>query len=183
MKTCEWCGAELTRGQKQFCTTRCRGDASRGHPRQDMSPEAWARVHEACREARTGKVGAESHAWEGDAAGYFGIHQWINKHWSKTGRCDQCGRQGDKTHWANIDGKYDRNDRVSWSELCPSCHKLSHTRTEPDTDETQRRCPRCKEIKPARLFVRSKNKPGGRGNYCLSCSRERARERKARLAS
>jgi hypothetical protein len=180
MNLCERCGQP--RGHhKRFCSNDCR--LAPGQPRIGMSPEAWSRVQDACRQARTGKLGVASHAWEGEEAGYGGVHQWIGKHWPKTGTCQSCGREGDKTQWANMDGKYNREDRSSWAELCPSCHKIRDSRPNGDTDETPRTCSRCHEIKPARLFVRCKSKPGGRACYCLSCSREISRARKTRLAS
>lgn len=66
----------------------------------------------------------------GDRATYGAKHLWINKHYIKTGICEDCGgkplpftKNKIGTEWANVSGKYDREDRNDWRELCRSCHK------------------------------------------------------------
>jgi hypothetical protein len=51
---------------------------------------------------------------------YVDLHQWINRHFPRTGQCEKCGGTG-KTEYASIDHTYTRN-RADWLELCRSCH-------------------------------------------------------------
>jgi hypothetical protein len=69
-------------------------------------------------------------AWLGDKATYNSKHRWIQNRWKKTGQCQKCkkytkpfGKRKWGTEWHNIDGKYDRENRQSWIELCPLCHR------------------------------------------------------------
>lgn len=71
-----------------------------------------------------------SSVWKGDKANYNSKHRWIQKNWEKTGICENCGKQikpfGKRkfgTEWHNLDGKYNREDRNTWLELCKKCHK------------------------------------------------------------
>lgn len=78
----------------------------------------------------TGKIGElRTNIWLGDDASYNAKHRWIQKHWVKTGICTYCGKKprpfGNRrygTEWANLDGKYNRDDKTTWAELCKSCH-------------------------------------------------------------
>lgn len=77
-----------------------------------------------------GKVKEENYAWKGDNACYSSKHKWIQKHWTKTGTCEDCktvtkpfGRRKYGTEWANLDGNYNRDDRSTWRELCIKCHR------------------------------------------------------------
>lgn len=76
-------------------------------------------------------TGNKSKHWKGEEANYNSKHRWIQKRWTKTDICEDCGRKvlprsGTRlhhaTHWANISGKYLR-DRKDWKELCPKCHR------------------------------------------------------------
>jgi len=77
-----------------------------------------------------GKIRDENYAWLGDGAKYNSKHRWIQKHWTKTGICENCntatkpfGNRKYGTEWANLDGNYDRDDRSTWKELCVGCHR------------------------------------------------------------
>jgi chromosome segregation ATPase len=77
-----------------------------------------------------GKIRDENYAWLGDRAKYNSKHKWIQKHWTKTGICENCntatkpfGNRKYGTEWANLDGNYDRDDRSTWKELCVGCHR------------------------------------------------------------
>lgn len=80
---------------------------------------------------RAAKITAEKHVdWKGNDASYSSKHKWVRKHWKKTGACELCnsrpeprGRLRVGTQWANLDGEYNREDRSTWKELCPPCHK------------------------------------------------------------
>lgn len=75
--------------------------------------------------------GYNNKLFKGKGVGYFASHIWINNNWTKTGICQNCKKQGKPnnknyigTEWANIDGKYDRDSKDSWKELCHRCHML-----------------------------------------------------------
>jgi len=77
-----------------------------------------------------GRVGELSAPWLGEKANYNSKHKWIQKHWTKTGICENCGLSpklfGNRkygTEWHNKDRKYSRVDRGTWLELCSKCHK------------------------------------------------------------
>lgn len=68
--------------------------------------------------------------------GYTAIHKWLSAHFTKTGFCDNCGkntnidpkkkfRKRPRTQWANISGQYLR-DRNDYQELCLKCHTQMH---------------------------------------------------------
>lgn len=61
--------------------------------------------------------------WKGDNASYRTIHQWLQRHYIKTGICSICNKSK-KTDWANVSGNYNREDRNDWIELCRSCHRI-----------------------------------------------------------
>lgn len=77
-----------------------------------------------------GRIKEQNYAWLGDKATYNAKHRWIQKHWDKTGVCEKCGtkpkpfgNRGYGTEWANLTGKYLREDRSDWKELCVPCHR------------------------------------------------------------
>jgi hypothetical protein len=61
--------------------------------------------------------------WLGDRATYNAIHVWHLRHWKKSGCCEWCGAGVKVTDWANLSGKYLRDDPTDWAELCRSCHQ------------------------------------------------------------
>ena len=78
-----------------------------------------------------GKRGAERiNVWKGEEATYNGKHRWIQNNWEKTGECQNChvkprpfGNRKYGTEWANLDSKYNRDDKNTWMELCVKCHR------------------------------------------------------------
>lgn len=75
--------------------------------------------------------GYKNKVFKGKNAGYSASHLWINKYWKKSGYCHNCkkkaspyGKNSVGTDWANIDGKYNRDSKDGWKELCRSCHRL-----------------------------------------------------------
>lgn len=77
---------------------------------------------------RLGKFGEQNPGWLGEKAAANSKHKWIQRHWEKTGFCEECGdrpvsrgRNKFATHWSSNDHKY-RRIREEWQELCPSCH-------------------------------------------------------------
>jgi hypothetical protein len=92
-----------------------------------------------------GKIKELSAVWLGDKATYNTKHRWIQKHWIKTGVCQNCrispkpyGRRKWGTEWHNLDGKYDRENKNSWIELCSKCHKNMDTTREHDLNMLRR---------------------------------------------
>lgn len=76
-----------------------------------------------------GRTKELSSMWKGDKASYSSKHKWIQKHWIKTGVCENCGKSpqpfgGRKwgIQWHSLDGEYNREDRKTWLELCKTCH-------------------------------------------------------------
>src|SRR5262245_29698370 len=66
-------------------------------------------------------TGTEHGNWKGDEVGYFGLHAWVYRHKTKTGRCSECGdRPETRTDWANVSGEY-RRDLDDFVELCVPC--------------------------------------------------------------
>jgi hypothetical protein len=78
-----------------------------------------------------GKFKEESSGWLGESATYNSKHRWIQNNWKKTGVCETCGKSpkpyGNRrwgTEWHSLDGKYNREDRTTWLELCKPCHNI-----------------------------------------------------------
>jgi len=79
---------------------------------------------------QAGRVREQNYKWLGNEASYNAKHRWIQKHWQKAGVCEACGKRprpfGNRkygTEWANLDGRYDRDARDGWKELCVPCHR------------------------------------------------------------
>ena len=71
--------------------------------------------------------GPEHHSWRGDAAGYAGMHTWINEQHPKTGTCSKCGRapSGRGTEYAFLRHPEPATRNIEdYRELCTSCHRL-----------------------------------------------------------
>lgn len=62
--------------------------------------------------------------WKGDKVGYYGIHDWMTKHYGQPVGCEECGLNDPKRqyHWANLSGNYLR-DRNDFKRMCVSCHR------------------------------------------------------------
>lgn len=54
--------------------------------------------------------------------GYMAVHNWMRRHYPKTGFCEVCGEEK-LTYWSNISGDYHRLREDFW-ELCVPCHKI-----------------------------------------------------------
>jgi hypothetical protein len=89
-----------------------------------LSLEARARMSAIC--------GQQRYNWKGDAVGRSAAHDWINRHYPRTGVCESCGVEG-KTHYAftKHPERHTRN-RDDYRELCPKCHLIY------DEETTQR---------------------------------------------
>ena len=70
------------------------------------------------------RKGADSIHWKGDNVGYWGLHVWVIANFGQPDTCLHCGKNrlfGHKIHWANVSGKYKR-DENDWIRLCVKCH-------------------------------------------------------------
>lgn len=148
---CPSCGKEysspwVTKPQK-FCSWRCYSSTLKGRKLSDegrnniakanklkirRAQAIWAKtIREspddpkviAWKQKITARQTNEKHfMWKGDNASYRSQHIWLERHYQKTGICQNCGGSG-KTDWANKSGNYNRLDRSDWIELCRTCHK------------------------------------------------------------
>lgn len=61
--------------------------------------------------------------WKGDGVPYRTLHQWVESHLGKPGKCSACGisAKGHQIHWANKSREYKR-DLSDWIRLCAKCH-------------------------------------------------------------
>lgn len=68
------------------------------------------------------KTGKNSPNWKGDLAGYWALHDWIEKQKGKPSCCEMCGiTKAKKFEWANKSHQY-RRDTEDWFRLCVRCH-------------------------------------------------------------
>jgi len=70
---------------------------------------------------RQTKLGSRNAAWKGERAGYAAVHNWMHRHFTKTGTCGLCKRER-RTEWANLFGEY-RHVREDFLEMCVPCHR------------------------------------------------------------
>lgn len=76
--------------------------------------------------------------WKGDAVGYYGVHDWITKHYGQPKFCEKCGLddRNRQYHWANLSGLYFRY-RIDWMRMCVPCHsKYDHSRKNKELENT-----------------------------------------------
>ena len=52
---------------------------------------------------------------------YGAVHNWVRHRFGKPNKCQQCGKIGERFHWANVTGVYERK-REHWKRMCPACH-------------------------------------------------------------
>ena len=73
-------------------------------------------------EAKLGKkLGPQPQKYVDDPK-YMAIHNWMRRHYPKTGICEACEEER-LTYWSNVSGDY-RRQRDDFWELCVPCHKL-----------------------------------------------------------
>ena len=100
---------------------RSMNEANRGRP---VSAETRKKISLAVRGGKTGRSGAEHHAWLGDKVNYRQLHSWVEREKGKPHYCEHC-KNSDLRHrqyqWANKSHKYLRN-LEDWIRLCVKCH-------------------------------------------------------------
>jgi len=65
---------------------------------------------------------------------YRNLHYWVEKKLGKPTKCEHCGKDGlsgQKIHWANKSGKYEKNIN-DWIRLCAKCHFCKDKRSDFD---------------------------------------------------
>jgi hypothetical protein len=68
------------------------------------------------------RTNEKHHAWKGQKASYSAAHKWMANNFKKIDSCFKCYGNKPRTEWANVSGKYKR-DQNDWIELCSSCHR------------------------------------------------------------
>lgn len=75
------------------------------------------------------RVGESNGRWKTEGGVRSAYHMWLNKHYPRTGVCEDCGRNvGNRgqsgTHYAFLfhDLKPYSHDRADYRELCRHCH-------------------------------------------------------------
>src|SRR3990167_2203250 len=142
IKICNFCGVEFfvfphRKDTAKFCSRSCVGKHTYNIPdvfKKFNTHKVGSKHHlfgkKLTREHRD-KIslnhadmnGEKSPTWKGDDVGYFGVHDWITKHYGQPLGCEVCGLKDKdkKYHWANLTGKY-RRDREDFARMCVSCH-------------------------------------------------------------
>ncbi len=159
-KQCVVCGVTFTvrtkwskakRATAQWCSQKCYHASWTPERRQQIALNAKKYLDSETPEQRTarmakvverrvtsgrwqpsqvGRTKEQNYAWLGEDATYNAKHRWIQKHWQKTGKCENCdkipqpfGNRKHGTEWANMSGNYARDNRNEWKELCVPCHR------------------------------------------------------------
>jgi len=115
----------VKQGRGIYCSASCRSkDAV--YAMLKVRGKRWNEKHnKQFKKLRKYQLSDETHhpRWKGDLVGYYGVHDWITKHYGQPKRCMVCGMSDEKKkyHWANLSYKYKR-DIGDWKRMCVSCH-------------------------------------------------------------
>ncbi len=66
-------------------------------------------------------TGIKNPSWKGDGVGYFGLHEYLRKHFPPPENCQICKKKTNILDLANTTGIYKR-DVNNFKYLCRSCH-------------------------------------------------------------
>jgi len=120
--TCTFCESEVREG-KRFCSRSCQTKWQ--HANKPFSPFIKGHKLSVGRKHPPSFYekfsGEKNPGWKGGETKHAGIHNWVRRHYQKTGECEGCGSTR-KTAWSNKDHKY-RRVREDWQEMCYSCHQ------------------------------------------------------------
>lgn len=124
-----WLGKHLSKKHRK--------KLSKAHKGKRLSKETKRKIglkslgHKVNKEARekigNANRGKKSGSWKGNKVKYRGLHSWIVKNWGKADICENCGSVK-YIDWHNKDGKYNREDKNNWEQLCRRCHMLKDGR-------------------------------------------------------
>ncbi len=126
---CKTCGKEryvvpsvVRQGRGVYCSTTCRSKYA-VYQMLKVRGDSWKAN---ARKAAIKRISSEeTHPrWKGDKVGYYGVHDWITKHYGQPKECEVCGLNDPnrKYHWANLTNYL--RDRSDWKRMCVSCHRL-----------------------------------------------------------
>jgi hypothetical protein len=81
---------------------------------------------------------------------YTGVHEWLNDHYPRAGRCECCGRTDRPTEYAVARPGFFTRNRADWFEFCRRCHRLYDGRPEvtPETRAKLRAASTGKTVSP-----------------------------------
>ena len=70
--------------------------------------------------------GKDHYQWKEKGLGYWGIHQWLRKHYGKSDRCEnkECSQKSKIYVWAKLKGQTYERKRENYWKLCASCHNV-----------------------------------------------------------
>lgn len=130
-KKCEECGkkrwvtpALIKIGRGKYCSRSC---ASKHvvYKMHKARGESWKKnVSRGIRRLYSTMHESDHPRWAGENVGYWGIHDWLTKHYGQPKKCEVCGLDSKNKmyHWANITGLHKRS-RKSYKRMCVSCHR------------------------------------------------------------
>jgi hypothetical protein len=84
------------------------------------------------------KKGSEHYQWKDKGLGYWGVHQWLRKHYGKADRCESesigmnCDCISEVFNWSKLKGKKYERKRENFIRMCRGCHNRYDM-----TDETK----------------------------------------------
>lgn len=111
---CKICGKPFEvkysrKNRAKYCSQKCQHISLKGKP-------SWNKGISYC-------AGDKHPLWQGDKAGRFAVHRWIDRHKGKPEKCLHCETTSKekRLNWANKDHKYHRS-LDDFIPLCVSCH-------------------------------------------------------------
>ena|SRR3990167_4610079 len=132
--TCEKCKNKFESNRRthngrkiRFCSHPCamQGDWNTINKCGDKNVSKRLEVRKKMSEAAKKLIKNARYNWKGNEASYFSIHRWVKTHWGHPKKCEHCGIIPPKhrIEWANVSGKYLREIREDWIQLCTPCHR------------------------------------------------------------
>lgn len=129
-RNCKACGkhfekylepSKIKKGLGVYCSSDCSKRV--GYPHSDETKRRLSQSKMGSKNPQYGRTDEKSMHWKGDQVGYFGVHDWMTKHFGQPKFCERCGDTNENTRyeWANISGEYMRS-RDDFFRLCKKCH-------------------------------------------------------------
>lgn len=81
-----------------------------------------------CLRKENSKKGKNCYQWKENGLGYWGIHQWLRKHYGSANKCEsqmigiECGGKSETFNWSKLQNKQYERKRENFIQLCRSCH-------------------------------------------------------------
>lgn len=121
MKICKQCLKEFEDKKHKnriFCSLQCVGIYKRGkkYIKHIENPTSFKKGHISWNSGIPSNFKKEN-------PGYDAVHEWIERWYGKTNKCDKCGTlESKRFEWSNISREYKR-DIKDWQRLCTKCHQ------------------------------------------------------------